>query len=454
MITFHYEFEVNDLLNDFKGLMGFTETEYKQIWENAVFVVDTNVLINFYKYTSRESTQSLLNILKTLKESDRLWIPHQVALEYFFNYEENMNKQQEGYKYLHTELKKLKNEAEKVLRIAKSHHPYIHTEKFNFYTENLNKLNTELDSVLSEEISNLSNPEDIKTDLINLLAGVVGDPYDQEKINQIEKKGQERYKYDIPPGFEDKNDSAKQGFRNYGSFRYQQLYGDLIMWHQIIDKVKNDFKKPIIFITEEKKKDWWEKEGDKIKKPHPQLVQEFINETNQLFYMYRTESFVKFAKEYIHVDITDEEVQNVTKDVEHIRTFEEENEETNKTNERLKKLPLNEDLPNLKKIARFIPINKLDEYRKKISEAKNKNELLDIGLWGIRQGRPEIESTILDLLERLALIDIEQAKNHYSELKDVIDKKGTVNDLILYNYIDKIENELDSNDNSPKFILK
>ncbi|WP_181162008.1 MULTISPECIES: PIN-like domain-containing protein [Bacillaceae] len=41
------------------------------------------VLLNFYKYTTKESTKSLLDILKKLKDDERLWVPHQVALELF-----------------------------------------------------------------------------------------------------------------------------------------------------------------------------------------------------------------------------------------------------------------------------------------------------------------------------------------------------------------------------------
>ncbi|KJD45761.1 PIN-like domain-containing protein [Paenibacillus terrae] len=93
------------MLDKFKGFISYTNEEFKVFWEKAIFVVDTNVLLNFFKYTSKESTKSLLGILKKLKDSGRLWIPHQVALEYFFNYENNMLKQQEGYKLLETELK-------------------------------------------------------------------------------------------------------------------------------------------------------------------------------------------------------------------------------------------------------------------------------------------------------------------------------------------------------------
>nr|WP_248700545.1 PIN-like domain-containing protein [Parageobacillus thermoglucosidasius] len=99
----------------FAGFLEYTEEEFKELWEQAIFVVDTNVLINFYKYTNKETTQNLFDILKELKKANRLWIPHQVALEYFFNYENNMYKQNEGYHLLGKKLKNLKEDAKKSL---------------------------------------------------------------------------------------------------------------------------------------------------------------------------------------------------------------------------------------------------------------------------------------------------------------------------------------------------
>ena len=91
---------VINLLEQFKGFIGYTEDEFKDLWEKATFVVDTNVLLNFYKYTSKDSTASLLAILKKIKDAGRLWIPHQIALEYFFNHENNMKKQKEVYEQI------------------------------------------------------------------------------------------------------------------------------------------------------------------------------------------------------------------------------------------------------------------------------------------------------------------------------------------------------------------
>jgi hypothetical protein len=291
------------MLEQFKGYIGYTDDEFKELWEKALFVVDTNILINFYKYTSKQSTKSLLDILKKLKESNRLWIPHQVALEYFFNYEDNMYKQNEGYDLLGKELLKLKDDANKALSTVKSKHPYIMTDKFQFFIDKMDQSNKELQEQLEIEINNLPDTKTIQQELLDLLEGIVGEPYTQEKINAIEKDGKDRYQHDVPPGFKDKNDNNKQGYRTYGEFRYQQLYGDLIVWFQIIDKAKTEENPtPIILITEDRKEDWWEKDGQKIKRPHPQQIQEFLNKTQQEFYMYPAFPTICNDKSYLTIE--------------------------------------------------------------------------------------------------------------------------------------------------------
>jgi len=320
--------ETNDLgglhmLEQFKGFIGYTDEEFKELWEDALFVVDTNILINFYKYTSKDSTRSLLQILKKLKETNRLWIPHQVALEYFFNYEANMFLQAEGYDLLGKELTKLKDDATKILSQVKSKHPYIITENFNFFIKNIELSNNSLQEQLEKEMSNLPDSKAIHQELLNLLDGITGDPYSQARINEIEKDGKDRYQHDVPPGFKDKADNNKQSFRTYGDFKYQQLYGDLIVWYQIIDKVSGEGNsRPVILITEDRKEDWWQKDGQKIKRPHPQLIQEFLNKAKQKFYMYRTENFVENSMKYLEADVSEQQYQEVKEEIEHIRELE------------------------------------------------------------------------------------------------------------------------------------
>ncbi|MED1951788.1 PIN domain-containing protein [Brevibacillus centrosporus] len=59
-----------------------SEEEFVKLWEECIFVFDTNVLLNLYRYTS-QTQQEFLNIVEKVRH--RVWIPHQVALEYNVN---------------------------------------------------------------------------------------------------------------------------------------------------------------------------------------------------------------------------------------------------------------------------------------------------------------------------------------------------------------------------------
>ena len=53
--------------------------EKQELWEKAIFVFDTNVLLNLYRYSAK-TRNSLLDAFQSFR--DRVWIPYQVAYEY------------------------------------------------------------------------------------------------------------------------------------------------------------------------------------------------------------------------------------------------------------------------------------------------------------------------------------------------------------------------------------
>ncbi|WP_243550526.1 PIN-like domain-containing protein [Priestia megaterium] len=416
--------------NKFAGLLEYTEEDFKELWAEALFVVDTNILINFYKYTSKDSTKSLFDILKKLNEMGRLWIPHQVALEYFFNYDSNMSKPKEGYKLLVDKLSALNEEAEKAFRNVESDYPYIVTEPFKFFIESLEQEKVKIQEELTKSLEKLPDAEAIKEDLLELLEGVVGEPYDQARINDIELDGKERYANEIPPGFKDAKAKDKQGYRIFGEMKYQQKFGDLIMWNQIIDRAKDEQKPTsIIFITEEKKEDWWEKDesGYQIKRPQPNLIKEFLDKTQKKFYMYRTDNFIKFAKINLEgLQVTDEQVENVTKEVENIRRSEEKNERENfteKSNGSVKGVSdsyIPEDLSDLppKIFAEYLSEENRSLFNKYIIEALSGQydlEQIDYHYnrairWAVQFALPSLERKVSKLLEELVNKDYEKAR--------------------------------------------
>ncbi|MGH2612905.1 MAG: PIN-like domain-containing protein [Rhabdochlamydiaceae bacterium] len=98
--------------------------------------------------------------------------------------------------------------------------------------------------------------------------------------------------------------SKKEGFKKYG---------DGVLWFQVLEYAKSQ-KKPIILITDDQKDDWWRIEKGKTLGPRPELVTEISTKGKASFYMYNASQFMKYAKEFLGLQVNQEAIEEV-KDV-------------------------------------------------------------------------------------------------------------------------------------------
>ena len=143
--------------------------------------------------------------------------------------------------------------------------------------------------------------------LTKIFENRVGAPFSAERLESIRKEAVERYKNQIPPGYEDA-----------GKPEGDDSLGDLIIWLQMIDHA-NACKCPVIFLTDEKKPDWWLLDKhNRILAPRPELREEMRREAGVDFYQYRTEQFLDFAEIQLSArgqQKAAEEVRDVTQQV-------------------------------------------------------------------------------------------------------------------------------------------
>lgn len=71
-----------------------------------------------------------------------------------------------------------------------------------------------------------------------------------------------------------------------------------MLWKQIIGLAKDE-QKNIVFVTDDKKEDWWEIVNGKTIGPRPELVKEFKDEANTEIIMYQSNQFMEYAAEYL-----------------------------------------------------------------------------------------------------------------------------------------------------------
>ncbi len=284
--------------NIFKEYYPYTEDELKEICKNALFVLDTNILLNMYRYSSNTKNKCL-SILQELQKSNQLWIPYQVGYEFYQNRLKVIIDYKKSYKELKDEIDKkaisFKNSITEKLK--KYHKEHLLPQQ--------NSIDLELDKSL-KAIKKFINKEEEKhpdyleddtilKDIETLFLDRIGKEFSKKELKNIQIEGEERYKNKIPPGFEDRK--KKKG-------EYSK-YGDLIIWKQIINKAE-EIKKDIIFISDDLKEDWLLRKESKTIMPLPQLKKEIFNKAKVNFHIYNTNNFLLHCDENTPGDILKE----------------------------------------------------------------------------------------------------------------------------------------------------
>lgn len=280
----------------FRGYYKPTPEEFATIWGKCIFSFDTNVLLHIYSYTP-ETRKRFFEILNKL--SDRIWIPHQVAYEYQKNRLYVIANQVKAYEDIENILIRNFQEIKTDLYKSYKRHPFINTQEI---IEDIEKAIEQVRSKLSSV--KLTHPNYLEKDelrdiLTNLLDGKIGKSYTEEELEEIYQKAEKRFSYKKPPGYKDAKKSLPKS------------YGDVVIWFQLIDYAKEQ-QKPIIFITDDDKEDWWLKYEGQTLEPRPDLIQEILSEVaveDFYFYMYHSAQFIDYAEKFLNLPNQPEVVQ-------------------------------------------------------------------------------------------------------------------------------------------------
>lgn len=283
--------------NTFPGYFPPTSKEVNRLWENCLFTLDTNILLNLYRY-SDATRNEFIKILNAIK--DRLWLPHRAAQEYFENRLIVISQQEKAY-----------DEALKTIQTLQAdlsnarQHPFISDKLMQKLTPVLEEVVKELTSTKVTHVTRTSSDE-IQKAIGDLFNGRVGPTYSDEQLESIAKEGEDRYARKAPPGYKDdgKEEETSSAATNY------RKYGDLIVWRQIIDRA-TEAKKGVIFVNDDKKEDWWLIFRGKTLGPRPELIEEFLCKTGQGFYMYQADRFLEYAAEHLKQKITPESMDEI-----------------------------------------------------------------------------------------------------------------------------------------------
>ena len=298
-----------------------TERELKGILENGIIVFDTNVLLNLYFYTV-ETKNKMIGVMEKYKE--RLWMPYQVGWEFFNNRENRIETLHGSCDIIKAKVTEAKNAFASLLNNSFKRHPYIVREKLiEKFNKGLEEVEKELESLKSKDPDYATN-DTVWEKLTNLYDGRVGEDYSMDILEKIYAEGEKRYAIEIPPGYCDIKDKKDRGPRH--------LYGDLIIWKMVVEHSKIEAA-DVIFVTEEKKPDWYDK---KKQLPRKDLMREFcLDSGGQKVLICDQEKFLRLVEKYLGEVVDDKAIEEI-KDV----AKEDEQRKREEANERRRRLSM------------------------------------------------------------------------------------------------------------------
>ncbi|HEU5269760.1 MAG TPA: PIN-like domain-containing protein [Jatrophihabitans sp.] len=286
----------------FPGYYPPSSAELAEMWNTGLVVLDASTLLNMYRY-SADTRSDFVGVLNHLR--DRLWIPHQVALEFQRNRLEVIDQQRAAFDSIIKVVASAESTVSAELRKYKRHSSLNAEALIADYQEATKPILKTLESARSvhdENAPGYLNQDKVWDLVTQLFDGRVGPSFSPEDLEKIYSDGRERYAAEIPPGYED----SKKG--------EPQCYGDLIVWKEIIRKA-SEVGLPAIFVTDDGKEDWWRIHHGKTLGPRVELVEEFMSGTSHRIHFYSPEQFLRLAKDEYSVPVSDAalgEVQEVS----------------------------------------------------------------------------------------------------------------------------------------------
>jgi hypothetical protein len=290
----------NGLFDGFDAYRTPTDADYRRVLTEGIVVPDTNVFLNLYRYNEK-TRNDLFAVLRGLE--DRLWVPHQVVVEFWRNREAVLRDPRDTS----TTGEELSSQRDKAINTVKSWANRVGLGQEQ--TENLTQVLMAAFTKVIAEVADLadSNASDVARNTNNdpvllklepIMRGRVGKAPNKQELAQALIDAKSRGESKIPPGYKDigKDPLAAAG--------------DYLVWIQTMEHAKA-VRRDVLFVTGDVKEDWWRRSNGELRGPRVELVEELREHASVRLFMARTESLLLHARQALQVNVSDESVQDV-----------------------------------------------------------------------------------------------------------------------------------------------
>lgn len=277
-------------------------------FQKSTIVFDTNILIKIYKL-KEETREELFKILENPKINKRLYIPHQILLEFFLK-RKDLLKKADGFETKLSEkiATNLNNQILSNICVKKKwtggfENCFLANEDICAelceldITKHINAIKSEYEKVISKYKKNkiTLNQDPILDRLSKIFENKIGKEIKPKGYNEIKNEVIIKKFSGLPyAGWKDSNKSNGNE------------YGDFIVWKDLID---NDFEDGVIYVTEEKKSDWVD-ENENMKL---YLKIEYKKATNGKINIINFENFMKRISSIYKVLLNENTLEDLAK---------------------------------------------------------------------------------------------------------------------------------------------
>ncbi len=292
------------------------DTGRKDFFVEAAVVLDANVLLDLYEYTPQARNQ-VFAALETV--SPRLWLPHQVGLEFVRNRHRVVHGHNKALQDAPSQINRKLMEAVKAVVDARTLVQDM-LQTYNRDAQAQQKLSEEINQeavldrlgtwkdLLMNHVNELKNAQyltlgtlrtgdSILEKVAALFGDNVGAPPDPEILRmRVETAVTYRFPNKIPPGFSDLKSTPLQSA------------GDYLLWEEIIDYAATlPHPRRVLLVSADGKEDWYQPAQFGVQsRPWPMLFDEIKQRAGASLRIEQPQEFFDGIRLYKDVDITEE----------------------------------------------------------------------------------------------------------------------------------------------------
>ncbi|MCF3469149.1 PIN-like domain-containing protein [Stenotrophomonas maltophilia] len=297
----------------FPGFYSPTQDELSVLWREGLFILDSSVLLRLYEVPERTRQETFAALQKL---GNRLWVPHQAALEYQRNRARTIGIAKGR---VIEALEPMQSALASFLKSANS--MKLAERGYQVASDQVDRIKLAGDEVVSAARAAIASHVDIDgedpvRDQLNvLLDGKIGPAPTAADLVEWTKLAEKRFEHRMGPGHSDQTKMKNPTYMMDGLV-FDKRYADVYVWKEAISRASASDVTSVVMVTNDKKADWWKITDYGVVGPLPEICAEMRADAQlDHFWMYDLESFLREAESRLDVNVSSTTLSDVAEQV-------------------------------------------------------------------------------------------------------------------------------------------